>query len=242
MDDLLAEHAAASTPGDTVGVFEALAALVYASDDFDEVYAAVCQAATQLVPGCDHASIMMRTQGGEFTTACSSDDVARKVDALERELDEGPCVDAIESDGVYLDADLTNGSPWPALTARVLAETPVRGMAGFRMRVSERKTGALNLFSDSPGGLSQDSIDAAVLLASFVSVTLVANDQKESADTLRNGLQSNREIGKAVGLLMAFHQISDAEAFELLRKTSQDMNLKLAEVARHVVDHHNSRD
>jgi AmiR/NasT family two-component response regulator len=39
--------------------------------------------------------------------------------------------------------------------------------------------------------------------------------------------------------MMAFHKISDQEAFELLRSTSQDMNLKLREVARRVVEHHN---
>jgi AmiR/NasT family two-component response regulator len=38
---------------------------------------------------------------------------------------------------------------------------------------------------------------------------------------------------------MAFHKITDDEAFSMLRKASQDMNIKLAEVARQVVDHHN---
>ena len=61
-------------------------------------------------------------------------------------------------------------------------------------------------------------------------------------ETLRDGLQSNREIGKAVGLLMAFHQISDDDAFGMLRKASQDMNIKLADVARQVVDHHRAAD
>ena len=39
--------------------------------------------------------------------------------------------------------------------------------------------------------------------------------------------------------MMAFHKITDDEAFAMLRSASQDMNLKLAEVARQVVDHHN---
>ncbi len=39
--------------------------------------------------------------------------------------------------------------------------------------------------------------------------------------------------------MMAFHKISDDEAFAMLRSTSQDMNIKLVEVARQVVDHHN---
>ncbi len=67
---------------------------------------------------------------------------------------------------------------------------------------------------------------------------LRAYHERLTAKTLRDGLQSNREIGKAVGLLMAFHQISDDAAFDMLRKASQDMNIKLAEVARQVVEHH----
>ena len=79
----------------------------------------------------------------------------------------------------------------------------------------------------------------AIMLTAFASVTLAALERGEEATTLRRGLESNREIGKAVGLMMAFHKVSDDDAFEMLRKASQDMNLKLIEVARQVVAHHN---
>jgi AmiR/NasT family two-component response regulator len=69
----------------------------------------------------------------------------------------------------------------------------------------------------------------------------MAATHKEQARTLRDGLTSNREIGKAIGLMMAFHKVGDEEAFEILRKASQDMNLKLSEVAGQVVHHHNRR-
>jgi AmiR/NasT family two-component response regulator len=77
------------------------------------------------------------------------------------------------------------------------------------------------------------------VLASFVTVALVASEQRDTAESLRAGLHSNREIGKAMGLMMAFHKISDEEAFTMLRRASQDMNIKLSEVARRVVEHHN---
>ncbi len=77
------------------------------------------------------------------------------------------------------------------------------------------------------------------MLASFVSVALVAAQERRTAETLRSGLHSNREIGKAMGLMMAFHKITDDQAFAMLRSASQDMNIKLAEVARQVVEHHN---
>jgi hypothetical protein len=221
------------------GVFQSLAAMVYATDDFTAVYQAVVDAAPRLVAGCDHASLMLRHGEDSFVTAAASDDVAELIDTYERELGEGPCLDAIVDDSVFHDSDLLDGSPWPRLSARVLETTPVRGMAGFRLLVGDRKTGALNLFCDRPGGLDTASVDQGIVLASFVTVALVAAHERQAADTLRAGLASNREIGKAVGLLMAFHKITDVEAFSMLRKASQDMNIKLAEVARQVVDHHN---
>jgi hypothetical protein len=193
-----------------------------------------------MVSGCDHASLMLQ-RGSKFVTAAANDDVARHIDALERMHGEGPCVDAIVDEAVYMDADLTDGSPWPTLTERAMTETPVRGMAGFRLIVDGKKSGALNMFSDTAGGLTPASIDQAVLLASFVSVALFATGERQTAATMRAGLESNREIGKAVGLLMAFHKINDEDAFGLLRKASQDLNLKVAEVARRVVAHHNTR-
>jgi GAF domain-containing protein len=237
MSDELEPYPAADAA--VAGVFQSLAALVYASDDFSAVYEAVVEAAPRLVAGCDHASLMLRNADGHFMTVAASDDVAQLVDTYERELGEGPCLDAIVDDAVFHDADLLDGSPWPRLSAQVLDTTPVRGMAGFRLLVGDQKTGALNLFSDRPGGLDASSVDQGIVLASFVTVALLAAHERQAAGTLRVGLASNREIGKAVGLLMAFHKISDVEAFAMLRKASQDMNIKLAEVARQVVDHHN---
>lgn len=228
-----------ATDAAVAGVFQSLATLVYASDDFSAVHQAVVDAAPRLVEGCDHASLMLRNNDGRFLTAAASDEVAELIDTYERELGEGPCLDAIVDDAVYHDADLLDGSPWPRLSARVLDTTPVRGMAGFRLLVGDQKTGALNLFCDRPGGLDAASVDQGIVLASFVTVALLAAHERQAANTLRAGLTSNREIGKAVGLLMAFHKISDAEAFTMLRKASQDMNIKLAEVARQVVNHHN---
>ena len=111
-------------------------------------------------------------------------------------------------------------------------------MAGFRLRQGGEKVGALNVFSDTAGALTAHSLDQAIMLTAFASVTLAALERGEEATTLRRGLESNREIGKAVGLLMATHDIDDDRAFEMLAKVSQEMNVKVAEVAAQVVAHH----
>lgn len=227
-------------PPEMLTTFRSLAQVVYSSESYDSVYDDICMAAVALVDGCDHASLMLRDRHGRLGTVGSSDEMAQAVDALERKHDEGPCIDAIDESAPdeHLCPDLAQSGRWPRLTEHLLAETTVRGVAGFRIRQEGERIGALNAFSDTPGALDEHSMHQMSLIAAFASVTLAALERGEEATTLRRGLESNREIGKAVGLLMALHSIDDARAFEMLAKVSQEMNIKVAEVAAQVVRHH----
>ena len=226
-------------PPELLSTFRTMAEIVYAGESFDSVYDALCDSAVQLVDGCDHASLMLQ-RGGRVHTVAASDEVARHIDEVEKSLGQGPCLDAIDDNepDQHICSDLSSGSSWPELARRILEDTSVRGMAGFRLRQGGQRVGALNVFSDTEGALTDHSLDQAVMLTAFASVTLTALERGEEAVTLRRGLESNREIGKAVGLLMATHDIDDDRAFEMLAKVSQEMNVKVAEVAAQVVQHH----
>lgn len=226
---------AGSLTPDPAKVFAGLAEIIYQGSDAAEVYAAICIAATLIVPGCDHASVLVR-RNGQYATVAASDHIAQQIDDLERSVGEGPCLDAIQEEGPQIESDLTMPGQWPKLAARVVAETPVRGAMGFRILADRRKTGALNLFSDTPNLLDAQSAERAVVLASFASVAINAIASGEDAATLRRGLLSNREIGKAIGMLMLLHGVSESDAFEMLRRNSQELNVKLADIARAVID------
>jgi len=217
-------------------VFSALAEIIYQGSEPNEIYAAICVAATLVVTGCDHASLLVR-RDGRYVTVGASDRIAQRIDDMERIAGDGPCVDAIEEETPQIETDLTSPTHWPQLAARLVAETPVRGAMGFRILVDRRKTGALNLFSDSAGVFDTESAGQAIVLASFASVAINAVAQGEDVATLRRGLLSNREIGKAVGMLMMLNGVSEHEAFDVLRKYSQDLNIKLADVARSIIEH-----
>ncbi|HSU73541.1 MAG TPA: GAF and ANTAR domain-containing protein [Terrabacter sp.] len=217
-------------------VFKQMSALIYAGADSGSIHQAVVDAAARLVEGCDHASLLVRTRD-RFVTAASTDDIARRIDQIELEVGEGPCVDAILDEAYQHDTDLTDGTtPWPRFAERIVSETPVRSAIGYRLLLDGDKVGALNLLSDVPHGLTAKSADVGAVIASFASVAIMAIRAREEAATLRQGLQSNREIGRAVGLLMAAHHISGDEAFELLRSTSQELNMKLAKVASQIIE------
>jgi transcriptional regulator with GAF, ATPase, and Fis domain len=242
MRDYMADEASASTRGSAPGsmaadpatVFAALAEIIYQGSDVREVYTAICIAATMVVAGCDHASLLVR-RNDKYVTVAASDRIAHQVDDFERDVGEGPCVDAIEEETPQIEPDLTTPCQWPKLAARLVAKTPVRGAMGFRLLVNQRKTGALNLFSDTPNVFDKESAGQAVVLAAFASVAISAIGHGEDAATMRRGLASNREIGKAIGMLMLLHGLSEEEAFGLLRRHSQHLNIKLADVARQVI-------
>jgi GAF domain-containing protein len=216
--------------------FRQLSALIYAGADSGSIHQSLVDSARQLIEGCDRASLLVRTRD-RYVTAASTDDIARRIDQIELEVGEGPCVDAIASEAYQHDADLTDATtPWPRFTERIVAETPVRSAIGYRVLLDGEKAGALNVFSDTAGALTSRSADIGAVIASFASVALMAIRAREEAATLRQGLQSNREIGKAVGLLMAAHHITGEQAFELLRSTSQELNMKLTRVASQIID------
>jgi hypothetical protein len=218
------------SPVDPTGVFTSLAEIARGASAPKEIYPAICVAATLTIPGCDHASLMI-SHNGVFSTAAVSDAVARQIDNLELALGSGPCLDAFEMRTAQIQADLTADGRWPALTSRVLADTPVRGALSVQLPVDRARTGALNLFSDTPNALDEESIQHALVLGAFATVATNAVAQGEDAASLRRGLASSREIGKAIGMLMVLNDVSDDDAFGLLRRTSQTTNVKLADVA-----------
>jgi hypothetical protein len=206
-----------------------------------ELYAAICVAATLTVPGCDRASLMIG-RDGVYSTAAVSDPVAHQIDKLELALGSGPCLDAIEECTAQIQTDLTSDSRWPSLANRVLAETPVRGALSVRLPVDRAQTGALNLFSDSANAFDERSVERALVLSAFATAATNAVAQGEDAASLRRGLASSRSIGKAIGMLMVLNDVSDDDAFGMLRRRSQETNVKLANVAADVVRTHSLPD
>jgi hypothetical protein len=221
-------------PAEARDAFAALAAVVYSGADTQAVLDAVCDVAVDLIPGADHVCISTLTRDNRLQSRAASDDVARTMDQLESEAQQGPCLDSIEGDSVQRDEDIAERSTWPALAELTLRRTPVRGMIGYRLQDGLGGRSALNVFSDTPGALTEQSVEVGALLAAFASVALLAAERREDAENLRRGLESNREIGKAVGLLMATYGVDAEEAFAILRRASSRTNTKLSDIAERV--------
>ena len=70
----------------------------------------------------------------------------------------------------------------------------------------------------------------------FIVETLLRLDEADTeALHLKRALKNSRDIGAAVGVLMSHHKVTQDEAFQMLRRASQDQNHKLHDIALDVL-------
>lgn len=216
------------------GHFAVLAQRLRNGRTVDEIHQIVVESALTLVDGCDRAAIGV-LEGDRFRGAAATDDVMRLIDDLQEQVGEGPCLEASTDMVVQVDNDIAVDSKWPSLARIVLDRTPVRAMLAVPLMNEDQRAGALNVFADRPGAFDQESVGQAAILASFASVALAGARHSERASQLEQGMATNREIGAAIGILMATHGITSDEAFTMLSKASQRLNRKLRDIATGIV-------
>jgi hypothetical protein len=210
----------------------------------------VVRAAADLVPHADLVSVTLRDPDGRFSTPVETDPVAVRLDELQYACGEGPCVEAARPDGPAIgwSQDLGRDPRWPAFGPgaaahgyhSVLATALVPGAR------PPRRSGALNIYSREPDAFDGAAVDAALLLATHASLALAHTEAVVTADLkaahLRRAVDSRDVIGQAKGILMQRRGITAEEAFDVLRRASQDLNVKLADLAGTLAARHTELD
>jgi GAF domain-containing protein len=236
-------------PGSPLGPlaqqFAVLARSLLQADTVADVLRRIVGTAREVVPGADLVSVTMRSPAGGFTTPVETDPLALRLDELQYRYDEGPCVDAtrIPGLGIAISDDLGAGREWPRF-GPAAAKHGVGAVLSTALQPDSDppRCGALNIYSYRPGGLNHADRDIALLLATHASIALAATEALTAAELqtvqLREALRSRDVIGQAKGILMQRRGISADEAFEVLRRSSQQLNIKLAELAATLASRH----
>jgi GAF domain-containing protein len=184
------------------------------------------------------ASVTM-INDGRASTPVPTEPLASELDNVQYRSDHGPCLEAYSVRKVVRGTiPQTAADRWPEFTAAA-AEAGVRSVLAVPLVVNGRPVGALNLYSRTADGLSQDDEETAVLFSEQAAVAC-ANAEVywrtySLTEHLREALESRDVIGQAKGILMARRNCTPDAAFELLRRASQHRNTKLREIAEQVV-------
>jgi transcriptional regulator with GAF, ATPase, and Fis domain len=187
--------------------------------------------AVETIEGCDHAGISF-LKGGTGWTPAATDSVPPAVDAIQYETGEGPCLSAIREHDVFESPDLRLERRWPEFAARAERETGISSMLAFRLFVAGDTLGALNLYSKTVDAFDERSHTVGLVFAAHAAIALSTAIHSEQMD---EALQSRDLIGQAKGILMAREGVTADEAFDMLRRASQRLNVKLREVAGRMV-------
>jgi hypothetical protein len=207
----------------------------------------VARAAVEILPDADLVSVTLRSRDRHLHTPVETDRLGTELDALQDRYEEGPCFDAAHSPGPAYrhSGDLANDPAWPHFGPQA-AELGFRSALSTALLSEDRSpqlTGALNIFSRKPDALNRpEDRDRALLLATHAALAVSTTEAVRLAQLretqLRHAIDGRDIIGQAKGILMHRRGISADEAFDLLRRTSQDLNIKLAQLARTIADRH----
>jgi GAF domain-containing protein len=195
----------------------------------EESLAAVIGMATSSAP-CDEASITMLGPARSMKTVASSSDLIEHADHLQYELNEGPCLDAVWEEGLFVIPDLVADGRWPNWAPRA-AKLGVVSMLSLHL-FTDVSLGSLNLYSMRPREFNHSDIEAARIVAAHTSVVLA---YARAEQNLWQAIDSRNLIGQAQGILMERFSLTTERAFAVLRRYSQQHNRKLAVIAEELV-------
>lgn len=215
------------------GAFRSMAERLAESKDTQEALQRLVNLAPHVIDGCDWAGITQHSKRHGFITAAASSPTTVLVDQVQYSVHEGPCVAAVEADGLYSIPDLLTDHRWPRFSALAAARSPVRSALSLTIGPATPRA-ALNLYGPHPSALQAEDLDLSILFATHAQTLLRYVRATRQITNLERALTSSRLIGTAIGILMYSHKITSDEAFQRLVASSQHLNRKLADIAESV--------
>ena len=204
----------------------------------EDVLANLVDMAQRSLPSVDHVGISVVHTGGHIDTIAATDDLVLKLDLLQYELEEGPCLAAIRQERIVVVNHADREQRWPRFTERAVA-LGLRSQMGLRLYGDDNTVGGLNLYSTTADEIDPEVIEIASLFASHAALALGKARREEN---LLQAMTTRQRIGVAIGILMHKYELDEDRAFQYLARVSQNSNVKLRDIADEVVDSMNGRN
>jgi GAF domain-containing protein len=215
-----------SDPGDLLA---SIAESLLAEPDFPHTAEQVVTFARETL-AIDYAGIT-QVEDDRICTLVASDPLVEKADQLQLELDDGPCRDTAWQQQTLLVDDIRSDTRWPKWAAQVSA-LGFASLLAVQLGMRGRQFAALNLYCAGPRRFDTDEVAFAHLFGRHAAVALMAAQQEQ---TLSEAVDARTLIGQAQGILMERFGLGPDKAFGVLRRYSQDYNIKLRKVAEDLV-------
>lgn len=204
----------------------------------------LCAACVELLE-VDGAAISLMHAGATRGTFGSSGALSRRLDEFQFTFGEGPCLDAVASGRPVLVGDVADrGERWPAFI-RAVSDSGVQAVFALPVSIARKPVGALDLFRNRPGPLSDHGLDGGLWAAELAALPLLdlmtADVDWATAGEGGDGWEQlasleRVEVYQATGMIIAQLDVSAAEALVRLRAYAFSEGLTASEAAWAIVD------
>src|SRR5215207_4320604 len=187
--------------------------------DSDTVIAELAEHAAVEIPGAQYAGVTVTRNAKHIDTPAATHKWPILLDEIQQRHREGPCLTSAWEEKTIHVADLETEARFPLYRRDVLAETPIRSVMSFQMFIAGETMGALNIYAEQPHAFGPETKVIGLIFAAHSSVAWNSARREEQ---YKRALASRDIIGQAKGMIMERYGVDAVQAFEVLRKLSQD--------------------
>jgi GAF domain-containing protein len=223
--------------GELAAVFASMSGLLLSTETVGTALELVTALVGEAVPNADGVGVTLLDEHGGRVTAAATDPLVSRVDGLQYELDEGPCLAAWDLRVLTRVDDLTREDRWPRW-APAAADTGVRAVLSVPLVAGEEGLGAMKIYSRRTGVFGDREEHLLTMFAAHAAM-LLANvrsdaDARRVSDDLRDSMRARDLVNMAKGVLMAREEVDERTAFLLLTGMVRDQGRPLRDVAHSV--------
>jgi hypothetical protein len=192
----------------------------------------------RLIPGCHAASITVLEPDSRPYTIAATDEETEELDRRQYLLHDGPCLDAARYQQINSWSLIEAEQRWPDFTS-LAKELGLRSYLAAGLGLGGERLGALNLSSRGADGFDRLDENLVALFVPAASAAIVSarrhTQARDLAAQLNQALISRAVIDHAIGILMAESRCSADQAFEVLKRASNNRRMKLRDLAAEIV-------
>lgn len=192
----------------------------------------VVELAATVVHGTDYAGVTVLRRNGQLDSPAYTDPVVVEIDQAQFQEQEGPSLEGDTDELILGVADTAAEQRWPRFTERA-RKLGVRSLLSCRLLGEHGPLGSLNFYAESPRAFDDAAVQAAAIYSAHAALAM---SQAALVDSLSAAVESRQTIGEATGLLMERYGVTSPQAFQMLVRASQHLNIKLRYVAEMVVE------
>ena len=226
-------------PANAAEALEQLGRLSLRELSMEGLLQTVADLSKTVMPGNPEASVTLLVEDRP-TTAVWTGQLALDLDERQFERGHGPCLYAARTGEMTEVVDARTDTRWRDYLERAVERGALSSLSiPLAVDVDEQVTGALNIYARQAGAFGEDSRAVASRFGPYAAVAAgnlhAYQSARDLADNLQRALESRAVIDQAKGVLIERYKLTPDQAFQLLVRSSMQLNRKVRDVAEHLV-------